>query len=129
MGAALTTVRLPGLNLMDSDSCYLAISATISIVLSWPQIRDAVAVLMSMCIENPGLSSPQGGRAYYSTSAKVGCRRKRQTQVNGLNALPRGVNITIFQQLEPWTNPTNELKSCTWDAASSREPLSRCATS
>ena len=79
---------------------------------------------MSMCIENPGLPS-QGGRAYYSTSGMTGRRRKRQMQ---LNALPRGVNITIFQQLELWTNPEDELKGCTWEMASNREPVSKCTT-
>ena len=109
------------------DTCFVAISAEIIILLSWSQIRTAVSTIMNMCIQNP-LQSSQGGRAYYKSAAKATRRDGGFTQLTGLNALPPHTNITIFQQQEPWTDPTKELSSCTWDAVQNRNPLTKCLT-
>ena len=110
---------------VHSNSCYLAVSASTDIVLSWQQIRAAVEALLVICVMHP-LSSPQGGRAYYKTQPKMLEGRRRKRDVTGLDALPPHANITVFEQLQPWTNLNDELKSCTWHAASSRIPVSTC---
>ena len=112
------------------DTCYLAISAAISIALTWNQIRTAVTALMHTCIQHP-LQLPRGGRAYTSVTKTVipshqrrGQRRDVQTPPS--NTLPPNVNITIFQQHEPWINTVRELSSCTWGAVIKGEAVSTC---
>ena len=64
------------------DSCVLAISSAVSLVLRWEQIRAAVAALMNVCIQTPyGVS--QGGRAYYRPKT-VGGRRKKRESTTGM---------------------------------------------
>ncbi|MCJ1223606.1 hypothetical protein MMC12_000249 [Toensbergia leucococca] len=105
---------------LHSNTCYLAISATAPLVLTWQQIRAAVATLMGICLENPYQSS-QGGRAYFGSQLQQPNGRKAKAKrqnggLLGLNALPPNANITIFRQLEPWTNPINEIETCAWQA-------------
>ena len=110
---------------VHSDSCYLAISASTDLVLSWQQIRAAVEALLAICIMHP-YSSPQGGRAYYQVQPSMIEGRRRKRDVTGLNALPPHANLTMFEQTKPWTNLEDELKSCTWQAASNRRAISTC---
>lgn len=119
----------PGIpTILHSNTCYLAISATVSSVLTWTQIRTAVSTLMNVCIRVPNQAA-QGGRASYANPQQISRRETRERQgpaLTGLNALPPHVNITIFEQHQPWTNAAAELKSCTWDAVSKGKPVSRC---
>lgn len=124
----------PGVTFLHSNSCYLAISVTVALVLTWEQIRTAVATLMNVCIHTPYLA-PQGGSAYWTPQAKrisgkkKRRRRRRQaSNLTGLNALPPHVNITIFEQREAWKNPTEELKTCTWQAVAHGNSIKTCAT-
>ena len=102
------------------NTCYLAISAAAVIILTWNQIRTAVSALTDTCIQHP-YQAAQGGRAYLGPppTSQDGMRKyKRQNaQLIGWNALPPHVNITMFKQSEPWTNPAAELRTCTWQAA------------
>lgn len=112
-----------------SGTCYLAVSARLTMVLGWDQIQTALATLMGICIQLPSQAA-HGGRAYFGSSSlpTSGRRKKRQTSLTGLNALPPHVNLTLFQQTEPWTNPAEELTSCTWKAAWNRKAISSCRT-
>ena len=119
---------------LQSNTCYLAVSAATSIVLTWAQIRTAVSTLMNVCVENP-LKAAQGGRAYYAASSapqihgRGGKRRRAQgdTGLNGLNALPPSANVTIFEQREMWADAQAEMRSCTWQAVEKGIPVARCA--
>lgn len=119
----------PGvITILHSNTCYLAISAAISLVLTWAQIRTAVSTLMNVCIRAPNQAA-RGGRAFYAAPRQVSRREvgKRQgTALTGLNALPPHANITIFEQHQAWTGPAAELKSCTWEAVSKGLPVSTC---
>ena len=120
----------PGVTFLHSNSCYLAISVTAALVLTWEQIRTAVATLMNVCINTP-YNAPQGGSAYWTPPAKAiggkNKRRRRQSHdLTGLNALPPHVNITIFEQREAWKNPIDELKTCTWQAVAHGNPINSC---
>ena len=113
---------------LHSNTCYLAISAVVSLVLTWAQIRTAVSVLMNICIQAP-LQPPRGGRAHYAAPLQISRRKigKRQRgEVTGLNALPKSVNITIFEQREGWEGSAAELTSCTWTAVSKGTSISNC---
>lgn len=114
-------------NTRGSETCYLAISATVNIILTWSQIRAALSALLNTCVQHP-FQAAQGGRAYYrAPPAKVSGRKlRKRSDSTGLNALPLHANITVFQQLEPWTNPTVELKTCTWLAINKGLPVSTC---
>ena len=67
---------------LHSNTCYLAISATIAIVLNWNQIRTAVAALTAMCVQAP-FGPPQGGRAYYQPPQRISRRRERRDDLTG----------------------------------------------
>lgn len=119
----------PGLaTFLHQNSCYLAITASVALVLTWEQIRAAVNSLFNVCVHHP-YNPVQGGRASYKPPRQVSGRRKRRDGVSGLNALPPHANITVFQQLEAWTDMSRELKSCTWKAVTEGGPVSRCHTS
>ena len=115
-----------------TDTCYLALSAAISIILSWEQIRAAVGSLIGICIQNP-IQTARGGRAYYQASPhpisgrSTTHRKRRNIHATGLDALPPGLNLTIFEQREAWTSPLDELKTCTWKAVSDGSPVSACS--
>ena len=116
---------------MYQDSCHIAIFSTISITLLFQQIKVAVDTLTNACVSNPAQPS-QGGRAFYSPpvppiTISGRANQKRQTNITGLNALPPNVNVTIFQQLEPWQeNPSDEIKTCTWRAVLDGHPVKAC---
>ena len=113
---------------LHSNTCYLAISAAISIVLTWAQIRSAAITLMDVCLQTPNQAA-RGGRAYYAPPHQLSGRKGRKRQVTdstGLNALPAGTNITIFEQKETWISTPAELTSCTWEAILRRSPVSTC---
>ena len=117
----------PGVLFLHSKSCFLAISAAISLTVTWKQIRAGVAALLNLCINDP-LQVSRGGRAYFqSQQIPVSGKHKRQAKiVSGLNALPPHLNITIFEQSESWTNPNEELNTCTWKAVLSGRPVTSC---
>ena len=108
---------------LHKNSCYMAITASIALVLTWAQIRVALSALMTTCIQNPLNIHPQGGKAFHAAptisppvSRKKGKKKKRDKEgLSGLNALPPHANITLFQQNEPWINAVAELNSCTWN--------------
>ena len=128
LGPASDTLSVgPNTIFLHSNTCYLAISATITVVLIWQQIQAALAALMNTCVQHP-YQPPQGGRAYYGSHRVYpsGRKNKRQSNFTGLDALPPHVNLTLFEQLESWTGPTDELNSCTWKAVVQREPVSPC---
>ena len=113
---------------LHQNSCYLAITASVALVLTWEQIRAAVNSLFNVCVNHP-YNPVQGGRAFYKPPRQVSGRKKRRDGLSGLNALPPHANITVFQQLEAWTDVSHELKSCTWKAVTEGKLVSRCHTS
>lgn len=127
---ASDTLRIgPGFpTFLHQNSCYLAITASVALVLTWEQIRAAVNSLFNVCVHHP-YNPVQGGRAFYKPPRQVSGRKKRRDGVSGLDALPPHANITVFQQLEAWTDVSHELKSCTWKAVTEGGPVSRCHTS
>ena len=94
---------------LRSGTCNVAISADQKfIVLTWAQIIAALGTLIEICVDNP-LGSSQGGIAVAGTQQSLldlrpppsgikkmkKIRRFRGRDVSGLNALPRGVNVTV----------------------------------
>ena len=131
LNSSIDTLNIgPGVLFLHSKTCFLAISAAIPLVITWAQIRVAVSSLMNLCIEG-GVA--QGGRAYYQQPSQISGRNskyKRQagniSGLSGLNALPPHLNVTIFEQSEPWNNPINELTTCTWKAVLSGKSVISC---
>ncbi|MCJ1235249.1 hypothetical protein MMC14_003216 [Varicellaria rhodocarpa] len=118
------TVTPTSATFFHHNTCYLALSALTTITLTWNQIRTAMAALMNMCVQNP-MKAPQGGRAFASPPHRISAKR-RDTLSNGLNALPPSVNLTVFQQTEPWSSPTLELESCAWRAVVGGSSVTGC---
>ena len=111
----------PGLNkFLHTETCNIGISVSKSTTVTWGQIKSAVNEIIEICVNNP-LRKAVGGRAYSGDQAlfNIGSAgRKRDS--NSLDALPPGVNITLFQQLENFSNfppDSEEIESCTWQNA------------
>ena len=132
-----TLTLAPGaVHFFHSNACYLAISASIALTLTWEQIRTAMTALMTVCINRPFLPA-QGGRAYYAPPPQAaalssrGSRSRRRDhgdhQPTALNALPPHANITIFQQTEPWTDSLREMSTCAWKAVVGGSSVAQCA--
>ena len=124
---------------LHKDSCYVAITASIALILTWAQIRVALSALMTTCVQNPFYSHPFGGRAFHAIPAashspgkKKGKRRKRDGNglgLSGLNALPPHANVTTFRQSEPWRSTMEEMNSCTWNQVVKGFPVDECHAS
>ena len=125
---ALNSVTLTagGATFFNRDNCYMALTVGTIIVINWSQIRAALDTLLNLCV-GPPLQDPAGGRAFYGPMPRFyNGRKKKRSDLTGMNALPPHVNITVFEQLEPWTNTTGELNSCTWKAVSSGSSVKTC---
>ena len=125
---ALDSVTLTAGNttFFNRDNCYMALAVATIIVINWSQIRIALDTLLNLCV-GPPLQDPAGGRAFYGPMPRFyNGRKKKRADLTGMNALPPYVNITVFEQLEPWTNTAGELDSCTWKAVSSGSSVKSC---
>ena len=49
-----------------ADTCTLAITATVTLTLTWAQVQTALSALLGLCVTNPSRDTSQGGRAFYS---------------------------------------------------------------
>ena len=119
-----------GVSFLYFNTCFLAIFATAPLVITWEQIQVAVSTLIDICVQFP-FQAPQGGRAYFQsqqnqTNGQEQKHKRQSKTISGLNALPPHVNITLFEQLEPWTNPASEVNTCTWKAISSGRSMTSC---
>ena len=135
----ILTIAPGTVEFFHSDTCYLAISASVPMTLTWEQIRTAAKTLLSICVTGPlQAATPQGGKAYYKQPQKglSGREEKERRSINGrsggppltpLNALAPHTNLTLFQQTERWTSPIGELDSCTWKAIVEGTPVSCCS--
>ena len=75
----------PGVLFLHFNTCFLAISAAVPLVITWNQVRVAMSALMDVCIQYPFQAS-QGGRAFLghpSSTSISGRRRKRQSGLTG----------------------------------------------
>ena len=84
------------------DTCTLAISAAVTLVLSWAQIQTALAALMSVCIQNP-VQPARCGRAFYGAPKQVRGRRKRRNELSGRLSAP----YNSLEELEGIFSPLN----------------------
>ena len=111
-------------------TCSIGVSASESLILTWDQITAAVNNLIGACVNRP-FAKAVGGRAYHGWQNTVGSagRRKKKRGASGVDALPPGANITLFQQLEHFsTFPTasEEVNTCTWRQVLSHEDVRTC---
>lgn len=94
-----TIIVGPGLDkLLSLKTCHVAITASVKLVLTWDQIKVALDRLINLCVLHP-LKPAVGGRAYYGVQSLHGLhgrRGQKRKTLNGLNALPRHANITLY---------------------------------
>ena len=121
----ILTVGPAATTFLHQEDCYLAITATINLALTWQQIRAAVDTLLVFCVNHP-YNPSRGGRAFFGTPSYPEINIKKRDDVSGLNALPSCTNITVFQQKEGWSSPEAELSSCTWRAVGDGASVSTC---
>ena len=94
----------PGVSkFLSSNTCNVIISASISVVLTWAQIKAALETLVNICVMHP-LVPARGGRAHQGTETITQSvfsrdRPRKRDAVSGLNALPPGCNISVFQDV------------------------------
>ena len=111
------------------NSCNVGITSSIAIILTWAQIQAALTALVDNCVTHP-LQTARGGRAFAGQMPFSGRRGIRRTiiQPNGLDALPPGVNMTLFDQdFLAAKDLEAELRSCTWTQARSSGNVKICA--
>ena len=79
--------------ILSSGTCHVAVEAVTTIALTWAQISAGLNTLVNSCVMHP-LVRARGGRAFYGKpkSSRV---RRRAAPVNGLDALPPGVSLTL----------------------------------
>ena len=72
-------------------TCYMAITASVALILSWAQVSTALAALMNTCVRQltPGT---QGGRAFYGAPAAL--------ERNGQNLKPPSETDGLIGMLE-----------------------------
>ncbi|KAL9118562.1 MAG: hypothetical protein Q9187_004893 [Circinaria calcarea] len=99
LGASSDTVRISAgaPKVLATGGCHIAISASIAAVITWGGIKAALEMLIGLCVANPRQSSV-GGKAYYGHHIVPGARSKRASAISGLNALPKHVNVTVYEQ-------------------------------
>ena len=110
-----------GTKFLSLNSCNVGITTLASTTLTWAQIQAALNALIDNCVTHPLLAS-RGGKAYAKAPLTSRVHRRRPgtgkrdcAPVNGLNALPPGVNITLLEQEFPAAKDTTvELKTCSW---------------
>ena len=71
------------------DTCFLAMSASIALVVSWAQVRIALDELLGMCVQNP-LQASQGGRAFFKPPPRhirSGRIRRGQSDLTGRSSI------------------------------------------
>ncbi len=121
----------PGLTkFLHSETCNIGISVIKSTTVTWKQIKSAVDEIIEISVDSP-LRKAVGGRASYGHQAlfDIGLGKRRKRDADSLTALPPGVNVTLFQQLEyfPTFPPdSEELKSCTWQNALDKQDVRPC---
>ena len=93
----------PGAKCLSLKSCNVEITTSTAISLTWAQIGAGLNTLINICVMHP-LVTTRGGRAYagatssFNLSGRGKNRKRAAAALNGMNALPHGVNITLFDQ-------------------------------
>lgn len=100
----------PGISkVLSSNTCHLTISAAITTVLYWRQVRIALDTLLNVCLAVP-FGRPAGGRAFVGArhgvsggiwgrdTSNVSIDAWTNGTITGLDALPPGANITLSTQ-------------------------------
>lgn len=72
-------------------TCHVAISTTVSIVLTWKQIQTALDALSGICVSHPRQPT-QGGRAFYRKSPTSKGRRWTKREKENINGTLYGPN-------------------------------------
>ena len=120
----------PGLTkFFYSETCNIGVSVSRSTTIRWGQIKSAIDELIETCVNNP-LTSSMGGRAFSGHQPiDTAGKRRRKRDEDSRNALPPGVNITLFQQFEIFGTPptdSEEIESCTWQKALQDQNVRAC---
>ena len=134
LGAPSDTVTVgpgSGTKFLSRNTCNVGITAEKPVVLTWAQVRAGLSALVDECVLHP-VAGVKGGRTYTPSLASVvsGMRKgRRESAPSGLDALPSGVNLTLFDQdFEAARNPGRELESCTWLQAVGKGSVDVCSS-
>lgn len=110
-------------NIYTSGSCALGISSPVATKITWAHLLAAFETINTLCVQNP-LKSVKGGRAYFGTQnvgSWINGKRDSVGGVNGSEALPLGVNATV------WKHSTKNVNLyCEWQLAMEGKDVSDC---
>ena len=103
---------------LSVDSCNVGITASPAMSVTWAQIQAGLDALINICVTHP-LMKARGGSAHADTNPSTALKgvgsKKRNIRLSGLNALPFGVNITLFAtDLPESDDPAMGLIPCVW---------------
>ena len=122
---AIETLRPETPNVYTSGTCALGISSPIATTISWAHLLTAFETLNNLCVQNP-IKNVKGGRAYYGTQSVdswINGKRDSVGGVNGSEALPSGVNATVWMH----STANNVDVKCEWQLAMEGKDVSNCA--
>ena len=108
-----------GTKFVSLNSCNVGITALTAITLPWTQIQAGLSSLVDNCVSHP-LHPSRGGRAFAGQAPFSGAKgsKRATSQVTGIDALPPGVTMTLFEQNPSASkDPEAELRSCAWTQA------------
>ena len=103
-------------------TCALGISSAFPTTITWAHLHTAFQTLYNLCVKNP-IRNAKGGRAYYgqqAVSSWINGKRDSVGGVNGSEALPPGINATIFR------HDSSSNMSCEWKLAQEGKNITMC---
>ena len=107
----------------SQGTCALGVSSPVATTITWAHLLAAFNTLNTLCVQNP-IKAVKGGRAYYGQQAVtswINGKRDSIGNVNGSEALPQGINATVFRH-----SPT-ALLPCEWTLAQEGKNITMCA--
>ena len=117
-------------NFYTQGTCAFGVSSPIATTLTWAHILAAFGTLNNLCVQNP-IKAVKGGRAFYgqqSVSSWINGKRdvigERDAVggVNGSEALPQGINATIFRH----DAVADSALKCEWAMAAQGQNVNGC---
>ena len=114
-------------------TCALGISSAVATTITWAHLLAAFETLNTLCVQNP-LGGVKGGRAFWGKQGSgrgggwmLGGKRRRDAVagVSGAEALPVGVNATVWRHDGEGEGGTGSAK-CEWGKAVGGQDVSGC---
>ncbi len=107
-----------------SGTCAFGVSSPVALSISWAHLLTAFETINTLCVQSP-MKTVKGGRAYFgaqSVDSWINGKRDSVGGVNGSEALPPGVNVTVWKHgIVRNVDPV-----CEWQLAMNGKDIRQC---